>query len=359
MPGAFSQFVFNRFRRNEARLHDLNYLFWECTLRCNLNCRHCGSDCRSDSGVKDMPFEDFLGAIAPLKTAYPRNSITVAIMGGEPLARADLPLCGKRLRENGFLWGMVTNGFAYTPETHERLLDSGMGSVTLSLDGLEATHNWMRGNDRSFERAARALDLIAGARGLAYDVVTCVNKKNIGELERLKEFLIARKAAAWRIFTVAPIGRAATDADMELSAEELARLMDFISGARREGRIALTFSCEAYLGRYETKARGSRFFCRAGVHIASVLADGSISACPNIDRSFAQGNIYRDDFLQVWNERFQVMRDRRWARTGACADCADFKNCEGGAMHLWNERRDSVLTCIHKRLGEKAGGKRP
>ena len=26
--------------------HELHQLFWECTLRCNLNCVHCGSDCR-------------------------------------------------------------------------------------------------------------------------------------------------------------------------------------------------------------------------------------------------------------------------------------------------------------------------
>ncbi len=40
--------------------HRLNTLFWECTLRCNLACRHCGSDCRVDPQVPDMPLADFL-----------------------------------------------------------------------------------------------------------------------------------------------------------------------------------------------------------------------------------------------------------------------------------------------------------
>ena len=40
--------------------HVLREIFWECTLRCNLNCRHCGSDCRKTSDFKDMPMEDFL-----------------------------------------------------------------------------------------------------------------------------------------------------------------------------------------------------------------------------------------------------------------------------------------------------------
>ena len=37
----------------------LQEVFWECTLRCNLNCWHCGSDCRKDDMPQDMPFADF------------------------------------------------------------------------------------------------------------------------------------------------------------------------------------------------------------------------------------------------------------------------------------------------------------
>ena len=38
----------NRRVKNERRReHQLRQLFWECTWRCNLSCRHCGSDCKS------------------------------------------------------------------------------------------------------------------------------------------------------------------------------------------------------------------------------------------------------------------------------------------------------------------------
>ena len=47
--------------------HELHQLFWECTLRCNLNCRHCGSDCRMLSEKDDMPFEDSTKC-EPIKT---------------------------------------------------------------------------------------------------------------------------------------------------------------------------------------------------------------------------------------------------------------------------------------------------
>jgi len=344
----FLRFIINLARKNETHLHELNYLFWECTRRCNLHCLHCGSDCSADSAAKDLPFEDFLRAILPFKKT--NNKIVVAITGGEPLLRKDLPECGRQLRRNGFHWGIVTNGYAYTPEIHEKLLASGMTSITVSLDGLESSHNWLRANEKSFERAAAALDLIVASNRLVYDVVTCVNQKNLGELEEIKNFLIERHVKEWRLFTISPIGRAALNDDLLLNAQQLKRLMDFIVTAREDSRIKVNFACEAYLGEYEGRVRDYPFFCHAGINVGSILADGSISACPNINHHFIQGNIYKDSFIDVWNKRFQIMRDRRWTKTGICKNCDSYKNCDGGPMHLWNEKKDTIMNCIYQKI---------
>ena len=351
MPNKFARFIFRQFRRNETRMRELSYLFWECTTRCNLRCLHCGSDCSADSAAPDMPFDDFLRAVRPLTERYGRDAITVILTGGEPLLRKDIFQCGRQLRENGFRWGIVTNGFAYTPDVHARLLASGLGSLTLSLDGLENAHNRLRSNGDSFRKASAALDLIAGSDRLCYDVVTCVNPGNIADLPALKAFLISKKVKAWRLFTIAPIGRAASaEAGLRLAPQDLKRLMDFIAESRAENRLAVQFSCEAFTGPYETKVRDGFFFCRAGINIASVLIDGSISACPNINRAFIQGCIYADDFLTVWDTRFGLMRNRRWTKTGPCLRCQDYKTCLGGAMHLWPESKAGIMSCIKEEL---------
>jgi radical SAM enzyme (rSAM/lipoprotein system) len=345
-----SQYFHNKFRNNEIQIHELSYLFWECTQRCNLKCLHCGSDCTSDSLIIDMPFDDFLKSILPLKERYKPDSITVAITGGEPLLRKDLTQCGKALRENGFRWGIVTNGFEYSQDIHSRLLAAGMGSITLSIDGLERTHNWLRANSDSFRRAVNALDLITSSGRLFYDVVTCVHPGNIAELTALKDFLISKNVKAWRLFTIAPIGRASENNNFQLKPGQVKQLMDFISDSRKEDQIDVKFSCEAYVGSYEKKVRDSFFFCRAGVNIASVLIDGSISACPNINRNFIQGNIYTDSFKDVWDNKFQIMRDRTWTKKGDCLGCKDFVNCNGGGMHLWNEKQDCIMACLNQEL---------
>jgi len=297
-----------------------------------------------------MPFEDFLKSILPFKESYKPDSITVVITGGEPLLRKDLPQCGKALRENGFRWGIVTNGFAYNSDIQARLLAAGMGAITLSLDGLEESHNWLRANSYSFKNAVKALDLIASNERLFYDIVTCVNPGNIDELSKLKDFLISKKVKAWRLFTIAPIGRASETTGLQLNSGQIKQLMDFITAARDDKRIDIKFSCEAYVGVYEKKVRDSFFFCRAGVNIASVLIDGSISACPNINRAFIQGNIYKDNFADVWDNKFEIMRNRTWTKTGDCLNCTDFVNCNGGAMHLWNEKQESIMTCLNKEM---------
>lgn len=348
---AITRSVHRIFRANETALHDLTHIFWECTWRCNLCCRHCGSDCTVDGRVKDMPFEDFLNAILPVRKKT-KGDILVAITGGEPLLRKDLPDCCRMLRQHGFKCGIVTNGYAYDSEMHSRLLAAGLNSVTISLDGMEDTHNRFRGNKNSYERVMKALQLIISAGNkLNYDVVTCVHKGNIDELAAMRDILVGLGVKAWRFFMIAPIGRAAKDEALQLDKDEMIRLMEFISETRKQGNIDAKFSCEAYVGKYETDVRDSFFFCRAGVNIASVLIDGSISACPNINRAFVQGNIYKDNLMDVWENRFQVMRDRSWCKTrGLCVGCKAFKDCQGGAMHLWNEKQDTILNCVYKQI---------
>ena len=173
---------------------------------------------------------------------------------------------------------------------------------------------------------------------------------NFDELESIKQLLIEHKVKAWRLFTIAPIGRAAADDGLQLSNEQLRQMMDFIVATRKEGKIDCMFSCEAYVGPYERKVRDWYYFCRAGITIGSVLIDGSISACPNIDRSYVQGNIYQDDFLDVWENRFQPFRDRAWMKQGPCADCKVYKNCLGGAMHLHAKDKGEMMVCHYNKL---------
>ena len=126
-------------------------------------------------------------------------------------------------------------------------------------------------------------------------------------------------------------------------------LMEFVRRTRREGRIACSYACEGFLGGYEMEARDHFYHCDAGVSVASIRVDGAISGCTSVRADYAQGNIYRDDFWQVWNERFEPFRRREWMRRGACAACAAWCYCEGGPMHL-RDADGGMMHCSYRRL---------
>lgn len=336
-------------RQNKKKLHPLRQLFWECTLRCNLHCKHCGSDCKVVAETPDMPAEDFLRAIDSITPHVDQHRVMIIFSGGEPLMRQDLEEVGRQLHQREYPWGMVTNGMLLTEERLQRLLAAGMGSVAISLDGMEQDHNWMRGHDHSFQNAMRAIRLLSHTRGLAWDVVTCVNGRNIHYLPQLKEMLIGAGVQHWRLFSIFPVGRARQYPDFQLSNADFRHLMDFIRDTRKEGRIHASYGCEGFLGEYEAEVRDNLYICNAGISAASILVDGSISACTSIRSKFYQGNIYQDDFWDVWDNRFQMYRNRDWARQGECADCKMFRYCEGNGMHLHDED-GHLLVCHLKRL---------
>ena len=347
--------LFKKYKANQSKLHPLKYLFWECTLRCNLDCLHCGSDCSKNSSFKDMPVADFMKAIDDVSPVVEPNKTLVVMTGGEPLVRKDIEKAGIELNKRGFPWGLVTNGMLLTEKRFHSLLDAGLHSITVSLDGLEESHNWLRGSKISFEKAVSAIKLLPVQQGLRHDVVTCVNRRNFTELPQIRDKLIEMGVREWRLFTIFPAGRAKENDELQLNPVEFKALFDFIRQSRKLGEIRINYGCEGFLGSYENMVRDHFFFCRAGIQIASVLADGAISACPNLPKSFVQGNIYEDSFANTWENGYGIFRDRSWTKTGSCSGCKYYEFCQGNGMHLRDGKTGELLLCHLKKMeaGEK------
>ena len=304
--------IFSELYASTVREHRLDTLFWECTLRCNLSCRHCGSDCRVDPGVADMPLADFLKVLDEEVTPHVDPAdVLVIFSGGEVLVRADLEEAGAEVTRRGYPWGMVTNGMALTPERFGRLLDAGLKSVSVSLDG--------------FERAM------------------------VPQLEAFRDMLLSEGVRHWRLFSIFPMGRAKNDPTLRMTDAQFREMLEFIRRTRQEGRIEVSYACEGFLGGYEAEVRDHFYQCAAGVSVASIRVDGAISGCTSIRANYHQGNIYRDRFWDVWQNRFEPFRDREWARRGECADCSMFRYCQGGGMHLRGDDGE-LLYCHYHRL---------
>lgn len=334
-------------RKNLQQLHPLQQLFWESTLRCNVHCLHCGSDCSSSEITPDMPAEDFLRVIDQSVTPHvDPHKVLIIISGGEPLMRKDLAQVGAALKQRGYPWGMVTNGLALTEKRFKELVASGLCSMAISFDGMQDNHNWLRQHPLAFEGATRAIKLAAATPSLVWDVVTCVNQRTINQLDEMREYLWSIGVRNWRLITIDPMGRAADNPELLLTPEQYRQVLDYIREKRKEG-LHISYSCEGFMPNYEMEIRDHIFHCAAGVSVASILIDGSISACTSIRGKYYQGNIYTDDFWQVWENGFADYRNRQWMKQKEpCKDCQLFRYCEGGGMHL--RREDGSLMLCHQ-----------
>ena len=304
-----------RFRHNQKLLHPLRQLFWECTLRCNLHCKHCGSDCKTEALAPDMPAEDFLKVIDEQVTPHveDRHEVMIIFSGGEPLARKDIEDIGLELYKREYPWGLVTNGMMFTEERFKRLCAAGLRSVAVSLDGNEEDHNWMRGHESSFKNAMRAIRLLAGQKQVVWDVVTCVNNRNINYLPELRDMLYEAGVRQWRLFTIFPAGRAKQHPDLQIADEKFRELMDFIVACRKEGKVHASYACEGFVGEYEGKVRDHLYHCAAGISVASILIDGSISACTSKPVPVFVASTIKETFTKITSGTCGSMVSKRIA----------------------------------------------
>lgn len=333
----------------DVKLHRLRYLFWEATLRCNMNCVHCGSDCTRDDSIVDMPVSDFLRVARGIAETCDPSEITVAVTGGEPLLRKDLEEAGDALTGMGYTWGLVTNGWAMTPRRLYTLLKAGLRIITVSLDGPQEFHDRFRRKKGACSRAMNLIKTCGAISSLHTDVVTCVTPQNFRLLPKLRDTVNNLGIQSWRLTPVFPRGRGTS---CSLQGEGVTLLLNLVERWRSEGDQHISVSCEGFLGPWERKVRDSLFYCHAGISIGSVMVNGAIGACPSLRHDFDQGNIYIDDFMDVWERRFGLLRDRMWTKRGICVDCTSHRWCMGGGMHLWSPEADGPMRCL---LAEAVG----
>jgi len=335
--------------------HDLTYLFWECTLRCNFFCKHCGSNAGNKVFQNELTTAEIKKCLKEIAEDFDAKKIMLAITGGEPLIRNDVFEVMDCAHKLGFPWGMVTNGFLVNERIVEQMKEAGMKTIVVSIDGIGKTHDDFRGINGAYKKAINVVKLLAQANFLDdLQITTTIHKSNIGELEEMYRTFLPLGIHSWRVFGVDPIGRAENNKELLLDDRELKTVLDFIKEKRkRSKKIDITFGCEGFLGlNYEGELRNHYFYCNTGINTGSILYNGDIFVCPNVPRrpELIQGNIRKDRFSKVWNEKFEIFRNPKRTSCKECLECSYWNECLGGSFHLWNFEKNQPKICHLKIL---------
>ncbi len=118
------------------------WMAWEITRRCNLRCVHCRSSSELSSAAGGFDTDAALGFLDEL-AAYAKPVLVLS--GGEPLLRPDLFQLARHGTDLGLRMCIATNGLLVDDAACDRMKESGIRMVSLSLDGATAaTHDDFR-----------------------------------------------------------------------------------------------------------------------------------------------------------------------------------------------------------------------
>jgi MoaA/NifB/PqqE/SkfB family radical SAM enzyme len=98
--------------------------------RCNLACEYCNE---FDDFSKPVPLETMFRRIDKLGEL---GTSVVTISGGEPLLHPELDDVIRRIRHNGMVAGLITNGYLLVAERIQRLNKAGLEWLQISIDNV-------------------------------------------------------------------------------------------------------------------------------------------------------------------------------------------------------------------------------
>lgn len=337
----------NDMRYLEAnRADQLRHLFLELTLRCNERCLHCGSRC-GDVKSEEMTPAQYHDILKQIAEDFDTRKFTLCITGGEPLVRSDFFEIMDDANKQGYFWGMTSNGILITPDVAKDLHRTGMKTISVSIDGTEATHDAFRRTPGGWQKAMTGIENLIKEGGFEHiQITTVVTHENINQLDDLYKIFNKMDIDSWRIINIDPIGRAKEMPNLLMTSEDYVRMFEYIRNMRIAGE-PVSYGCEHYLGMdYEHEVRDWYFHCGAGTEVASIMCNGNITACLDIERrpEFVMGNIFKDRFKDVWENGFEIFRKEKRLSCENCEKCGDYEFCKGGAYHTWNfdENRPDV-----------------
>lgn len=334
----------------------LKDLFLEVTLRCNARCEHCGSSCGDTIQKDEISAEDLKKTLLEISRKYNANEIILNVTGGEPLVRKDLFDIMAYASSLGFRWGMTTNGILINDEILNKMNETNMETISISLDGLKDTHESFRKVPNCFDKIIENIKKLQQVPSIKIvQVTTVANKKNLHELEEVYKLMKDLNVISWRVINVDPIGRAKDNSDILLNKDEYKYLFNFIKEKREENIMNVEYGCSHYLGLdLEKELRDTYFICTAGLYVASILSNGDIFICPDVERrkEFIQGNIKTDSFVDVWENKFKIFRNESRTRCDKCQKCSNWKYCCGDSFHTFNFDEGKPNFCIKDIYGE-------
>jgi radical SAM protein with 4Fe4S-binding SPASM domain len=163
---------------------------------CNLHCKMCDVGLGNNDTVfaqnlvgtspMNMPLELLSKIIKESAATMPNVKLGYAFT--EPLVYPHL-IPSLELANEHVLFTSITTNALTLPQKAERLANAGLNEIYISLDGLEKTHNFIRGNEKSFQKAVEGIEkLLTFKNRPEISIFSVITEWNIGEMSKFVEY---------------------------------------------------------------------------------------------------------------------------------------------------------------------------
>ncbi|MBN2344039.1 MAG: radical SAM protein [Deltaproteobacteria bacterium] len=340
---------------------------FESTLACNLRCRHCGSSA-GNARDDELTTEECGSLFAQLREI---GLEWLTISGGEPMARPDWAELIKMVKQNGMGVGMITNAIALDEDATKRAADAGIDTIGLSIDGLESTHDMIRGKKGHFKILEGAMERL-NKHGISFSAITTLCNDNLSQLEEMNDYIAKSGAYAWQVQLGSDMGNLSHHPEMLINPKALPKLEKRL--AQMIVNQPLKIYCADSIGYYGPNEKilrnavGGACFggCGAGMRNIGIESNGNIKGCLSImagynkqGQDYVEGNIRETPLRDIWNRPGAFAYTREWKKadlTGFCATCNYAEKCKGGC--LGKRVAEGTLTenpmCTYRVLVESA-----
>ncbi len=230
-------------------------IFWEVTKGCNLRCIHCRATATELMSPRDLPTSNALNIISQI--ADFGNPILV-LSGGEPLYRQDIFQLAEYATSRGLRAALATNGTLVTKDIAEKIKNSGIKRVSISLDGVDATtHDTFRGIPGAFDAAIYGMRNLQEL-GVSVQINTTIARHNAHQLPDVLNLARRLGADALHTFLLVPVGCGVDiAAEQMVPPDEYERMLNWFYDQSLTGDIELKATCAPHYFRVQRQRRAA------------------------------------------------------------------------------------------------------
>ncbi|MDY6857444.1 MAG: radical SAM protein [Thermodesulfobacteriota bacterium] len=302
---------------------------FELTLACNLRCKHCAS-----SAGRPRVNELSLNEILNICDQFPDLLVQeVDFTGGEPLLHSEWARIAIHLHKLNIPVRMVSNGILLK-DNISRIVDSGIATFGISIDGLESTHDHIREKPGLFKQIISGVEA-ALAADIPIAVITAVNNHNVGELPQLYTILHGLGVRLWQVQPIFSRGRAQEE-KLHLSESSFLEMGEFVhshvTGCDSVGFNMMPADGVGYFTELDTRNTAWQG-CAAGMATCGITADGKVKGCLSFPDHLVEGDLRKQDLWSIWFDKTSFIYNRRFLLEDLgenCTNCEFGEQCRGG-----------------------------